>query len=450
MTSEVDVERLVQRFAKMRELAAKTAREHGSDARAQDAAAQAFLLTGDYLNACRTRLRMRTLNPNDSDNLYQLGVVQEYLGEFGVARRSYEMALDISPQNHRARYALVRMVKQTPAHNQIEDLTRQFEQPDEEGWRSLFLGHALAKTYEDFDDLDASFQWLKKGKQRRNAIRPYSKQYERDVTDVCLASSDGIAESNTGSQSSEPIFVCGLPRSGTTLVDRILSSHPEVSSAGEIDNFIQLVSLSAAAMRGSAPGIVAGLKEAHGLEMLKLGERYVASTRPLTGSKAKFVDKAPSYYLWAGLIHKALPNARIVCVARGPLDLCLANYRQIFPIDDRYYDYANDLAAAADKVIQFNRAANHWRERLPGDRFMVLSYEDLVQDQEGQTRALLAFCGLPWDDKCLSFHQNAAAVGTPSAAQVREPMHAGGIGRWRRYGSLLDPAARVLAAAGLI
>ncbi len=450
MTTEWDIERFVQRFAKMRELAAETARENPTDARVQQAAAQAYALSGDYENACRARLRARTIDPKDSDNLYHLGVVQEYLGQFDSARRSYEAALAVNRELAGARYSLVRLVKQTPTANHIAELTRQLNEPDALGWRSLFFGHALAKTYEDFGDLPTSFEWLKKGKGRRNAQRPYSKDYERQATDACLASVEGVAMESAGAASEEPIFVCGLPRSGTTLVDRILSSHRDVASLGEIDNFIALTSLSAAALNGAPPSTMAALKDARGLDFRKLGERYVASTRPLGGATAKFVDKAPSNYMWAGLILKALPNARIVVVARAPMDLCLANYRQIFPIDDRFYDYANDLAAAADKVIQFNRATAHWRDRLPSDRFMVVKYEALVDDQETQTRALLAFCGLPWDDNCLMFHQNTAPVATPSAAQVRQPMNRGAIDRWRRYGSLLDPAARVLAGEGLI
>ncbi|MBI3439267.1 MAG: sulfotransferase [Proteobacteria bacterium] len=450
MTTEQDIERFVLRFAKMREIAAQTVREQPDDMRALDAAAQAYLLSGDYVSACQVRLQARRVDPNSAYNLYHLGVVQEYLGQFDEARQSYESAVRINPDHAGARYASVRLVKQSAAHNQIDDLKRRLEAPDAEGWRSLFLGHALAKTYEDLGDLETSFEWLRRGKQRRNVVRPYDGKYERQVTDACLSASERIAEGNPGSLSDEPIFVCGLPRSGTTLVDRILSSHGQVTSVGEIENFIALTTLSAAALGDQAPGTMAGLRDAHLLDLRRLGERYVVSTRPNTGATAKFVDKAPSNYLWTGLIHRALPNARIVCVTRAPLDLCLGNYRQIFPIDDRFYDYANDLSAIADKVTQFTRVSTHWRDRLPGDRFKLLSYESLVQNQVEQTRALLEFCGLPWDDNCLRFHENTTAVGTPSAAQVREPINANAVERWRRYGSLLDPAAAVLAKNGLI
>jgi hypothetical protein len=151
----------------------------------------------------------------------------------------------------------------------------------------------------------------------------------------------------------------------------------------------------------------------------------------------------------APLILRALPNARIVCMRRHPLDSCLSNYKQIFPFEDRYHDYVYDLASTAQKFIQFNRVIEYWRSALPADRFMILQYEDLVGDQEGMTRGLLAFCDLPWDERCLAFQENAAGVSTPSARQVRSPMNSAAVGRWAKYGSLLDPAREVLTAAGV-
>jgi hypothetical protein len=134
---------------------------------------------------------------------------------------------------------------------------------------------------------------------------------------------------------------------------------------------------------------------------------------------------------------------------RNPLDACLSNYKQIFPFDDRYHDYVYDLAATAEKFVIFDRLLSHWRETLPAERFMVLQYEDLVADQEAKTRALLAFCGLEWEAGTLDFHENRAGVSTPSARQVRSAMSSAAVGRWEKYGALLDPARQVLEKAGI-
>ncbi len=182
--------------------------------------------------------------------------------------------------------------------------------------------------------------------------------------------------------------------------------------------------------------------------MRRLGADYLASTRPLTGATPRFVDKMPLNVLYAGLIHRALPNARIVCLRRDPMDVCLSNFRQLFATGFSYYDYAYDLEDVARYYVGFDRLVAHWRRTLPADRFTEIAYEDLVADQEGATRRLLAFCALRWDPRCLDFHENRAPVATASSVQVRRPLYSTAVGRWRRYGEALEPMRRVLAEAG--
>jgi len=157
----------------------------------------------------------------------------------------------------------------------------------------------------------------------------------------------------------------------------------------------------------------------------------------------------PLNVLYAGLICRALPNARIVCLRRHPMDAGLSNYRQLFATRFPYYDYALDLEHTGRYVSEFERLADHWATALPADRYLNVRYEDLVADQEGATRRLLAHCGLAWDPACLAFHENQAPVATPSAVQVRSPIHAGSVGRWKRYGAGLEPMAAALKAAGI-
>jgi hypothetical protein len=340
---------------------------------------------------------------------------------------------------------LVQLQKQTPERNSIALMEAQFSGADEDGWRTNHLGHALAKTYEDFGDVEKSFAWLTRGKQRRRQLAPYNAAVEEKLADAAIAVAPA---SGGGYASDEPIFVSGLPRSGTTLVDRILSSHPDVNSVGEIPNF---AALNKKLSDSSTPATLDPdtFARADAIDYARLGKLYLDSTRPLTGARAHFVDKAPSSYLLAASILRALPNARVIAVRRHPLDSVLSNYKQIFPIEDRYYDYVYDLEAAAHKFVQFDRLLRHWQAVLPNDRFMLLQYEDLVASQEAMTRKLVAFCGLSWDDRCLAFHKNAAGVGTPSAAQVRAPMNTAAVGRFTKYGALLDPARRVFERAGV-
>ena len=446
MPNEQELTQIVQRFGAMRALANRAKAENPNDPRALFGAGVAYRLLGDYAAAGEAFARVGVLQPSSAPVLFELGLAQEYSGKFDAAIKAYERALAAAPDYFKAREALVRLQKQTPERNSIALMEAQFAGPgDEDGWRAAHLGHALAKTYEDFGDAEKSFAWLKRGKEKRKALSPYDAAKEEALTDAAMRAAPPAA---AGFDSHEPIFVSGLPRSGTTLVDRILSSHPDVMSIGEIGNFALLnKKLSDSPTRPTLDADT--FARAGAVDYARLGKLYIDSTRPLSGAAPRFIDKAPSNYLMAGAILRALPNARVIAVRRHPLDSVVSNYKQLFPLDDRFYDYVYDIAFAAHKFVQFDRVLRHWQATLPAERFMLLQYEDLIAAQEETTRRLIAFCGLDWNDRCLAFHRNAAGVGTPSAAQVRVPLYNTAMGRWKAYGALLDPAKRVFERAGV-
>lgn len=445
MPRDAEITKLVARFGAMRAAAARAVHELGNDERALFGAAMAFRISGDYPAAATQFERLCAVVQGNTHYLFELGQTQEYLGRFDAAVASYNASLAAEPLNYKARHALVQLQKQSVLSNQIVELEKQLTLADDDGWRSLHLGHALAKTYEDFGETQKSFEWLTRAKKKRRQLFPYSTQNDVALADAvrALRLSDGAAE-----EASDPIFVTGLPRSGTTLADRIISSHPDVTSAGEIGNFVQLLKL----FSDSTTPLTLDtdmLSRTAGVDFARLGRSYIDSTRPLTGAAPRFIDKAPSNYLLAPLILRALPNARIIVMRRHPLDSVLSNYKQIFPFEDRYYDYVYDLESTAQKFAAFDKLIAHWRNVLPSERFMVLQYEDLVANQEARTRDMLAFCGLPWDARTLSFHENASGVATPSARQVRQAMNSQAVGRWAKYGAALDPARKALEAAGI-
>lgn len=446
MASEADLSKLVTRLADLRLAAQRAVAEYPKDERALFGAAMAFRIGGDYPATLRLLRRLCELEPRNTHYLFERGVTEEYLGDFDAARQSHSKALQEEPLNYKAHHALVQLIRQTSVQNSVAELEAQFALQDTDGWRRLHLGHALAKAFEDLGDAEKSFVWLDRAKEKRRALHPYDASQEEALA---TAATMALGASSLGSDADEPIFVTGLPRSGTTLVDRILSSHADVTSAGEITNFAKLLKvMSGSPTPATLDPDVFGRMAA--IDFVKLGRLYIDSTRPLTGAVPHFVDKAPSNYLLAAAILSALPNARVICMRRDPLESCLSNYRQIFPFDDRYYDYVYDLENTAHKVVQFEHVIERWRAELPADRFLVLQYEDLVANQEARTRELLAFCGLRWDKRCLAFHENAAGVATPSARQVRSAMNAVSVGRSAKYGTLLDPARVVLQRAGLL
>jgi tetratricopeptide (TPR) repeat protein len=443
---EVALTNYVERLRTLRALAGRAVREKSNDASALYGAAGLFRRCGDLEAALSALTRATSLEPGAAAMWYELGQTQKFLGRMTEAEAAYRRALAADANAYRARYALA-LARRLSQADRAELQMLFGEAGDAHGWARLHIGHALAKASEEDGDLGASFAWLQRAKARRRQLAPYDDVRERALVDAAIGAFSSIAAAGADEPPADPIFVVGLPRSGTTLVERILSSHPQVSSAGELGNFPVLFNL----MAGAAPDTrePSAFLAASRVDYKRLGRLYIESTRPLTGEKPRFVDKAPSNYFSAGAILRALPNARVVCVRRDPVESVLSNYRQLFATEDRYYDYAYGLDSAAQKYVQFARLAAHWRASLPPDRYMELRYEQLVADQEGQTRALLGFCGLAWNPACLDFHRNIAGVATPSAAQVRQPIYTSAVSRAPTYGALLDPARRVLETAGL-
>jgi hypothetical protein len=179
-----------------------------------------------------------------------------------------------------------------------------------------------------------------------------------------------------------------------------------------------------------------------------VGEDYLASTRPDTGNKPRFIDKLPHNFLYVGAIANALPNARIICLRRDPMDTCLSNFRQLFALASPYHDYSYDLLNTGRYYILFDRLMAHWKQAFPG-RVLEVDYETLVDAQEASSRRLLEFCDLTWDDACLHFESNLAPAATASAAQVRAPIYRSALNRWRQYEAHLADLRDLLDKAGI-
>jgi hypothetical protein len=184
-------------------------------------------------------------------------------------------------------------------------------------------------------------------------------------------------------------------------------------------------------------------------DMGAIGRDYLERARHhRRDSGLRFTDKFPGNFLYAGFIARALPEARIICLRRNPMDTVLSNFRNLFAVSSRYYDYSYDLLDIAAYYVRFDRLMAQWREALPG-RLIEVRYEDLVANQDGETRRLLAHCGLDWSDDCLSFHTNDAPVSTPSAAQVRRPIYRDSVARWKRHEAVLEPVRRFFERSGI-
>jgi hypothetical protein len=343
---------------------------------------------------------------------------------------------------------LAQLRKQTTEHHHLNRLRSLLEQFQGDDSARLYLNLALAKELEDLRDYVPSFEHLKAGKAAGGTGRKYSIARDEALFEAVTRAFESPAQVSAGSQSEEPIFVIGMPRSGTTLVDRILSSHSSVHSAGELQNFGVLLKRASGSRTPSMmdPDTVSRAMQ---VDWTALGDAYVASTRPGTGHTARFIDKLPHNFLYAGFIARALPRAKIICLRREPTDTCLGNFRQLFSQSSPYYDYSFDLMDTGRYYLLFDRLMAHWQRVLPG-RIFEFGYEELVDSQERSTRRLLEFCELPWEDTCLYFEKNQSPVATASAVQVREPINRQSLRRWKHYEGQMTELRKLLKEGGAI
>jgi hypothetical protein len=238
----------------------------------------------------------------------------------------------------------------------------------------------------------------------------------------------------------QPIFIIGMARSGTTVLERMLGNHPDVASAGELVDFDKQLHYAADTCNTQSQAF---LERLPGLDLADIGGRYLARTQWRAMGRSRFIDKQPPNWVQAGLIHAALPRARLLHLVRDPMDLCYSNWRAFF---GDAYAYSYDMAGLAAHHRAYLRTMAHWHQVMPGT-ILDVSYADLVREPEAVMRKVFAHCGLEWRPGCLDMRANPAPVATLSAAQVRAPLHARAFGEWRRHAAQLEPLQRGLEMA---
>jgi tetratricopeptide (TPR) repeat protein len=406
-----------------------------------------FNFANDHARALAAYDRAVGLAPDNAHFLFNRAAVRRFLGELAAAEDDYDRVIRLRPRDYEAYRNRSDLRTQTPQRNHVAQLRAVLAQhvPD---WRGeVQLRFALAKELEDLGDHADSFRELARGAALRRAHLQYDPATDIATVDwIIEAYPRAPAAPDVRAPTDSPIFIVGLPRSGTTLVDRILSSHSAVRSAGELNDFALAVVASVGALAGpQLPPRRELVARSAGVDFAALGADYLRRARAGGAGPGRFTDKMPLNYLYCGLIRRALPQAKIVHLVRHPLAVCYAMYKNLFQDG---YPFSYDLGEIGRYYLAYRRLMDHWRSTMPGVIHTV-AYESLVADQLGESRRLLAYCGLEWEPACGEFHRNPYATTTASAAQVRRPIYDSSVAQWRRYATQLEPLRRQLEAAGI-
>jgi Sulfotransferase family len=417
------------------------------DAAALDSLGTLYSLSGEQRLALDAYDRALQIAPRSTPILFNRATVRRFLGQLEAAEDDYDHVIAARPQDYEAYKNRSDLRSQTRDRNHVEELERLLVRGIGDWRGEVQIRHALAKEYEDLGQYGRSWASLEAGAKLRRRHMQYNVERDVETVNWIIDAFPGAASLPADSfPSAEPIFIVGLPRSGTTLVERILGSHSCVYPAGELDDLPRALVDAVAAATGSRnlPRQELVARSAN-IDFAALGREYLARTRPATGQTPHFTDKMPLNYLYCGIIRRALPNARIVHLTRHPLAVCYAMYKMLFKDG---YPFSYDLEEIARYYVSYRKLMDHWRTTLPGT-IHDLSYERLIADQAGETRRLLEFCGLEWEESCLDFHRNAAPTTTASATQVRKSLYDSSIAQWRHYEAQLDGLRLRLVASGI-
>jgi Flp pilus assembly protein TadD len=412
---------------------------------ALDLMGQALSLMGEHTLANKCFARTCIVEPNNPVFMHNLANNLIFSGDTQGAQTLLKDIISIKPNSPQAHWLLAGS-KKAEDKTHINSMQKWLEETPGNAHAQAFYHYAIGKEYEDLKQWSNAFEAFENGAKAKKQVAPFDEADEIAAFEFLQQhfTQDWLNDGCPGSNDAAPIFVLGQPRTGTTLIERIITAHTSVHSAGELQQLrlaiFRLGNINTR-KRFSTQVFDAALK----VEPKQIGNMYMQTVGRMRGNTERFVDKLPQNYLFLPLILKALPNAKVVHVVRNPMDACFASYKQLFA---ETYAHSYDQQQMARHHVRYLHLMSVWRERF-GDRFLDIQYEDTAQDLESNARTLLKFLELPWQDQCLNFHQQKGAVTTASAVQVREPAHTRSIGRWKHYEQQLAPMLDTLSAAGV-
>jgi tetratricopeptide (TPR) repeat protein len=438
-----DVLRRRQKFGKAR---AQAQALHDSDPcnpMFQSQLAIESMQTGDYDRAFELFDAVLVKLPRDPATLTSKGHALKTLGQTDEAITSYQAAVSAKPDHGDAYYALANLKTYKFENSEIDAMRAQAARPDLAFMDRVHLSFALGKALEDREDYEASFKHYDEG----NALKRAQTRYSADAMSRELAAQKSACTADlfakhegTGYDAPDPIFILGLPRAGSTLLEQILASHSQIDGTLELPNILAL----AHRLRGRKAGQSRYPEILHELtaeQLTTFGEQFIEQTRIHRQGAQFFIDKMPNNFRHIGLINLILPNAKIIDARRDPMDCCFSGFKQLFA-EGQEFTYG--LEEVGRYYADYVDLMDHWDAALPG-KVLRVQHEDVLDDVEAQTRRMLDFIGVPFEDACLEFHKTDRAVRTASSEQVRQPINRKGQDAWKPFEPWLKPLKQALA-----
>jgi tetratricopeptide (TPR) repeat protein len=389
----------------------------------------------EALAHCRTALQ---LDPDFAEAHANLGNVELELGDIAQAKERFERAIELAPENvnHYGRLAVV--TRFTLGDPRLETMERLARDPSLSKNERIGAYFALGKALDTAGEPERAFDYLARGNALKRSVVDYDAGEELSSlarTSAFVGPEFMRERSGWGDPSDLPVFIVGMPRSGTTLIEQILASHPSVYAAGELPHFQDIARVALAGDSERAID-VAAMASATREQIRDIGARYVTAVARMAPQAVRVTDKMPANATYVGLMHLALPRARIIRARRDPVDTCLSCFQILFA-EGQSFTY--DLGELGRYYRAYEALLDHWERVLPPGTILDVRYEDVVADIEAAARRIVDFCCLDWNDACLRFHETQRPVQTASVVQVRKPIYRGSVGKWRRYAHRLKP-----------
>ncbi|MBO9490038.1 sulfotransferase [Endozoicomonas sp. G2_1] len=416
--------------------------EKPDDNFAQSALANSLIGIGEMEQGIDIYHQILKREPQRAGIHLQLGHALKAQGKLSEAINAYQQAYQIKPSFGDAYWSLANTKTYRFSEQEITSMKRYADLSQGEHIDRIQFCFALGKAFEDQQQFEQSFHYYQLGNQLKAKTTGYDPDYQQKLVDLQIkhCTTELFDQAPPANSLAAPIFILGLPRAGSTLLEQILSSHSQVDATMELHNILGMAMKLRGRMTNDTPAYPANLAQLSGEQLKALGDKFIEETQHYRQGAPYFIDKMPNNFIHIGLIKLILPNAKIIDARRAPMACCFSGFKQLF---GEGQEFSYGLESMGRYYNDYLRLMDHWDQVLPG--FVLrINHEDVIDDLEGSVKRILDFCQLPFEQACVEFHKNKRVVKTPSSEQVRQPIYRSAMEQWKNYEQFLTPLKQIL------